>query len=224
MSNGCLVFRRMTPPRRRGGGRSFGFTLVELLVVIGIIALLVAILVPALSKAREKSRRTACLSNLRSLGQAMFLYANAFKDRLPNGNAPGKWKHYDGANKVMVAFARDYVNSPGVFHCPQDRDEEPTGIETADTFLPNSARVSFDFYCLFWAPEYGPILTQLKGQAPLAWDLDGGEISSPLHNHGNIGGNVVYADGHADFQWRKEWDGGNWPRPAAMFYPPVPSP
>src|SRR5215204_1217204 len=128
-----------TPCRR--GARLAGFTLVELLVVIGIIALLVAVLVPALSKAREKSRRTACLSNLRSLGQAMYLYAHAFKDRLPNGNPPGKWQNYVGANQVMTTFARDYVGSPGVFHCPEDRDPDPTDIETADTFLPNSARV-----------------------------------------------------------------------------------
>src|SRR5258705_2816200 len=129
------------PFRRRSRGR--GFTLVELLVVIGIIALLVALLLPALSKAREKSRRTACMSNLRSLGQAMFLYANAYKDHLPNGNPPTFWKNYDGANRVMVDFARDYVGTPGIFHCPEDRDPEPTSIDTADALLPNSSRGSF---------------------------------------------------------------------------------
>src|SRR3954451_22176664 len=154
---------RLLQKRRRG------FTLVELLVVIGIIALLISILLPALSSARERSRRTACLANLHGLGQAMFLYANAHKDRLPNGNPPGKWKSYDGANQVMVDFARDYVGTPGDFHCPEDRDREPASIDPADALLPNSARGSFEFYCLYWAPEYGPLLTQLKGQAALAW-------------------------------------------------------
>jgi prepilin-type processing-associated H-X9-DG protein len=145
------------------------------------------------------------------------MYSNAHRDRLPNMNPPLTTSDYDSTNIVLVALNRDYVRSAGVFHCPSDTDPEPKAIETADYVLPNSARVSYDFYSPFWEPEYGPKLSKLK-EAPLAWDLNVKLVPPKDQNHGPKGGNVLHADGHVAWQPADDWDGPNWPHPAAKSY------
>ena len=87
----------MTVQSRKHAG---AFTLVELLVVIGIIALLISILMPSLSKARKAAQEVQCESNLRQLGIGGFMYADANKGQLaydgPDGTAPGSYKTYIG--------------------------------------------------------------------------------------------------------------------------------
>ncbi|MFN4241673.1 MAG: type II secretion system protein [Tepidisphaerales bacterium] len=68
-------------PTLRPPGRAF--TLVELLVVLGIITLLVGTLLPALSRARAQADAVACAANLRSIGQALLVYVNDHDGRLP---------------------------------------------------------------------------------------------------------------------------------------------
>ncbi len=67
-----------------------GFTLVELLVVVGVIAMLIALLLPALRKAREQARAVVCLANIRQIGNYAMLYANAHRDVIPTGIMEGR--------------------------------------------------------------------------------------------------------------------------------------
>jgi prepilin-type N-terminal cleavage/methylation domain-containing protein/prepilin-type processing-associated H-X9-DG protein len=85
----------------RASGR-FGFTLVELLVVIGIIALLISMLLPALGRVQAQARGVQCQANLRTIGQAIYLYVDRNKGSLPYGFWDGSVPLGSGQNAALA--------------------------------------------------------------------------------------------------------------------------
>jgi prepilin-type N-terminal cleavage/methylation domain-containing protein len=108
------VHRRYQPSHRRGDS---AFTLVELLVVIGIIAILLALLLPAMNKVRAQSKKVACQSNLRQIGANLLIYANAWQGWM---YPPEMVADNPEDQRWPVAVFKPAVWNPKILLCPAD--------------------------------------------------------------------------------------------------------
>lgn len=87
---------------------SVGFSLVELLVTLGVVAVLAAILVPAVQKVREQSGNARCVSNLRQIGAGMSLYSQ--DQGVYPYHITGNTRWFDGSSDAMSFFSGPYLN------------------------------------------------------------------------------------------------------------------
>ena len=100
-----------------------GFTLVELLVVIGIIAVLIGILLPVLSRIRQSANRTACRAELHDIGLRYRMYLDESRDRLPFINVMPSMQPPLNAYPSIVTVLEGQANqgSPRSYRCPSDK-------------------------------------------------------------------------------------------------------
>ncbi len=188
------------------GGRSSGrgFSLVELLVVIGIVSLLIAILLPALSAAQERGRRTSCLSNLRQVGAAFQTYLNDGKGRLLRVN-PEPWNPtFNGFPSLVTSFDTYIPRTSEAWQCPSDYYQGTTAPAGTTKYW-EAFETSYQYNPYLQAFFEGDKFQQAVAAVVERRRIDEKDLwlfRDYWHFHGDEeeinGRNYVYADGSVD--------------------------
>lgn len=136
-NTGQVNMKRQRQPIERPKNREmFGFSLIELLVVIGIISILASLLLPALLRGKEKARMTRCINNMGQISMGLAMYAHDYRDRFPGGyyvngtnygllcDIGGEDRPRNRCPNIAPAEVRPlfpYMRPSEVFRCTEDR-------------------------------------------------------------------------------------------------------
>jgi len=130
---------RPTPPDKgesRRIPRSAGFTLIEVLVVVSVIALLIALLLPSLSRAREQAKRTTCQAHLRTIGHGIAFYLSDSNGILPAAKiyGVGGYQRLTSFHQPLGSHTPEnqrplnrYLKNINIFECPSDKGDPVIG-------------------------------------------------------------------------------------------------